>query len=130
MRRAHLVVMVGLSLVAGCAVMEQENRRTVNLLDAQVSPSPGAASWVLAPIALPVAVGALAVDAVVVHPVTVFDDAWDDTVDVLWTPRDESSFRRAVMAPLAALATPFVFLGDWAGRACFAVPARGEETKR
>jgi hypothetical protein len=107
---------------------ERDNRRTLNALDASLTPESAAARWAAAPVALPTGLVALAVDAVVVHPACSIDDAWGDTVEWLWTPDpDESRFRRAVLLPLVTLATPPVFVGDWLGRALFAIPPRGAD---
>jgi len=111
------------ALLAACAVSEKQNRRLLNVLDAHVAPESDGARWALAPVAFPVGVIAFVGDAVLVHPACVFDDAWRDTVDWLWTPDPaESRFRRALITPLCALATPFVWVGDWLGRAIFAIP--------
>ena len=119
------VLMLLLLLCAGCAVFNKDNRRTLNALDEHVAPESTAARWALAPVGLPVGLVAGVLDMVIVHPATVFDDAWGDTKQLLWTPRDESRFRRAIMLPLATIATPFVYLGDWLGRALFDIPPRG-----
>jgi len=113
-----------LLLLAGCAVFEQENRRTLNAMDERFTPDSTAARWALAPIGFPAGLVGGVLDMVIVHPSTVFDDAWGDTIELLWTPRDESRFRRAIMLPLVTIATPLVYVGDWLGRAIFAIPPR------
>lgn len=110
--------------LAGCAVFESENRRTLNALDEHAAPASAAGRWALAPVALPVSLVAALGDMVIVHPICSIDDAWGDTVDWLWTPRGESRFRRAVMLPLAALATPVLFVGDLAARSAFPIDPR------
>jgi hypothetical protein len=122
-RTALLLILL---LCAGCAVFDRDNRRTLNAMDEHLAPESTAARWAVAPVGLPAGIVALVLDAVIVHPSTVFDDAWDDTVDLLWTPRDETRFRRAILLPLVTIATPFVYLGDWLGRACLAIPPREE----
>ena len=113
---------------SSCAVFESDNRRMLNLLDEHLTPSDPAAKWALAPIALPTGLAVASVDAAIVHPITVFDDAWGDTTELLWSPGvDESRFRRAVFTPLAAIATPAVFLGDWLGRSLFLIPPRQDD---
>lgn len=77
--------------------------------------------------AIPVGFGALLGDSLVVNPAFAIDDAWLDTVDVLWTPDDESPLRRALFTPLAALATPLVFAGDWLGRCVLPLPPHKED---
>lgn len=115
-----------LFLAAGCATSEHDNRRMLNALDAHLTPRSPTARWIAAPVTLPVGVVALVGDAVVVHPCCVLDDAWRDTRGWLWTSHGESRFRRAVMIPLSALATPFVFTGDWLGRAIFDIEPHEE----
>jgi hypothetical protein len=127
MRRA-LGAALALAL-AGCAVFEADNRRTLNALDEHAAPRGAAARWALSPVALPVSLVAALADMAIVHPICSIDDAWHDTVDWLWTPRGESKFRRAVLLPLSALATPFVFTGDLAARVLFPVPPHGEEER-
>lgn len=114
-------------LASACAVAEPTNRRTLNAMDAHLAPGSTGARWAALPLTLPAGVLGLAADAIVVHPCCVLDDAWGDTVEYLWRPREESRFRRAAMVPLRAVATPLVFLGDWLTRATFAVPPRQEE---
>jgi hypothetical protein len=109
-------------LAAGCAVSQRENRRALNALDDHLAPSTTAGRWAAAPAAFPAALVGLTADAVLVHPATVFDDAWRDTRKWLWTPdSSESRFRRAVLFPLTVLATPFVYSGDWLARAAFPI---------
>ena len=78
------------------------------------------------PLAIPVGVGGLVTDAVLVNPVLCIDDAWGDTVELLWSSEDESNMRRALFAPLAAVATPFVFAGDWFWRSLWPIEPRQE----
>lgn len=119
-----------LLMLGGCAIFEPENRRLLELLDADLAPPPGAAAIALTPVTLPVGVVALAADMVVVHPVASIDDAWLDTRDVLWHSTDETSFRKVVMAPVSVLLTPVIFTGDWLGRSLFAIPARKPEANK
>jgi hypothetical protein len=117
-----LLVCLACALVSGCAVTERANRRALNALDRHLTPPSALGRWAVAPGALPVSLVGLAADALVVHPLTVFDDAWRDTREWLWTPnRSESRFRRAVLFPLTVLATPVVYVGDWTARAVFAI---------
>lgn len=127
MKKTHLWRLALPLVAASCATSVADNRRTLNLLDAHVAPESATLRWVALPVTFPTGVLGLVTDAVIVHPCCVIDDAWGDTVEWLWDPRDESRFRRAVMVPLRALATPFVFAGDWLTRAMFAVPPRKEK---
>lgn len=108
---------------------DPDNRRVLGLLDRELTPSSTAGKVALAPLALPVGLAAFAADLAIVHPACVVDDAWLDTVDLLWTSKEESAFRRALFVPLATLATPFVFTGDWLGRCLFRWPPHAEKSK-
>lgn len=103
---------------------DRDNRRSLNLLDENLVPESTAGKVALAPVALPVGTAAFVADLMLVHPACTIDDAWLDTVDLLWTSREESTLRRVLFMPLAAAATPLVFVGDWAGRWLFPIPER------
>lgn len=115
---------MSLLVATSCAIANPDNRRTLNALDANLAPASATARWLALPVTLPAGVLGVAADAVIVHPCCVFDDAWGDTVEWLWEPREESRFRLAVMTPLRAVATPIIFLGDWLARATMNVPPR------
>ena len=111
--------MVFFAAWSSCAFLRPENRRTLNYLDANLAPQSATARILLSPVALPVGVAAGAADAVVVHPLTQVDEAWRDTLDVLWDYDQSSAFRQVLLTPLSVLATPLVFGGDWLCRAVF-----------
>lgn len=115
-----------LSVGGGCTAVRKDSRRTLDSLDANLTPASPTARAVLLPVAIPVGFGGLLTDTLLVNPAFAIDDAWLDTVDLLWTPRDESPLRRALFTPLAALATPVVFAGDWLGRCVFPIAPRQE----
>ena len=114
-----------LLLGAACSMFRTDNRRTLNLLDRELAPEDTAAKVALSPLALPAGIAAFATDLAVVHPIATIDDAWNDTEELLWRSRDESALRRALVVPIAAIATPFVFAGDWFGR--WLLPITSEE---
>ncbi len=121
--RTLLLLVLALT-TAGCSVFSSDNRRLLNLLDEHWAPSSAAARWALAPVAAPVGITGLAIDALIVHPLSAIDDAWADTEDLLWSQRQESGLRTAVVTPLAALATPVVFGAAWIGRSLLPIQAR------
>jgi hypothetical protein len=112
-------------LLAACTAV-RDGRRTLDWLDANLTPSSPAARGVLLPVAIPVGVVGLLTDVLLVNPVLAIDDAWGDTTDLLWTSQEESTLRRVLFTPLAAVATPFVFAGDWLGRSLLPLPPRRE----
>lgn len=113
-----------LSAAAACTAVRKDSRRTLDGLDATFTPSSPTARACLLPVAIPVGFGGLLCDTLVVNPVAAIDDAWLDTVDVLWTPREESPLRRALFLPFAVVATPVVFGGDWLGRSLLPIAPR------
>jgi hypothetical protein len=118
-----------LASAAACCMFREENRRTLEMIDRELAPASTGAKVALAPVALPVGVAAFAADLAVVHPIASLDDAWLDTEELLWQSKDESGLRRALFVPFAAVATPFVFAGDWLGRWLLPIRGRPEVAK-
>lgn len=106
-------------LCSGCAIWDPDRRHLLGAMDEHLAPESEGARWALAPVGLPAGVAALVVDGVIVHPATQFDDAWYDTQNLLWEREDETPLRAAVMTPVAAVATPFVYTAAWVWRAIF-----------
>ena len=117
----RIVSLLVVSLAASCAVENHERRKLLNYLDANWAPSSTSGRWLASPIALPVGVLAGATDAVVLHPSSQIDDAWVDTVDVVWDFGASTDFRTVLLTPLSAVATPVVFVATWSWRAVFDV---------
>jgi len=113
-------------LLAACTCVRRDSRRTLDLLDTNLTPASSAWRAVLLPVAIPVGCSALLADSIVVNPIHAIDDAWGDTVELLWTWREESTLRRVLFTPLAALGTPIVFACDWLGRSCLPLSPRQE----
>ena len=101
---------------AGCSIFVKENRQLLNALDKTVQPGSTAAKVALAPVIIPVGTAAVAADAVVVNPLGALPDAGDDTVEVLWKRPSGSGFHEALLFAPKVVATPLVFVCDWAGR--------------
>jgi len=120
-RHARSLLVLVLLLGGGCALSEKKNRRTLNLLDAQIQPESTAARIALGPLVFPAGLLATVTDQLIVHPAMVIDDAWQDTEDLLWTSSGETMFKRVLLLPLVTLATPPFFLGDWLARSIFAL---------
>lgn len=114
---AWLVVVC--ACATSCALGNSDRRRALNYLDANWAPSSTTGRWLAAPVALPVGIVAGAIDAIVLHPLSQIDDAWVDTVDVVWDFDDNTEFRTVLLVPLSAVATPVVFGVTWLFRAVF-----------
>ena len=131
MRRAKatrmLLVLLGLSLLAGCAFMNRDNTPTLNLVEEHVIPDETVWKVVLFP------VGFLAVvaDAVVVHPIAMIPEAAGDTGEALWEnfEWEEKYVTECAVLPWRVIGTPFVFTGTWIGRALFDIERRGAREK-
>ncbi len=121
-----LLALLAIGSFAACTCVRDDSRRTLDLLDKNLTPASPTWRAVLLPVAIPVGFAGLLLDSAVVNPVCALDDAWGDTVELLWTWRDESTLRRVLFTPLAALGTPIVFACDWLGRSCLPVPPRKE----
>ncbi|HLU40286.1 MAG TPA: hypothetical protein VK081_12945 [Planctomycetota bacterium] len=128
MRRA--VAWLSCALAGACAWSNPENRVVWNAFERNVVPEGGVAFWAALPLTLPVGLAAIVADTLVVHPLSVLDDAWRDARS-LWEGLDWRGhyYTQLGFLPLRAAATPAVFAGAFLGRACFDVAphARGDE---
>lgn len=115
--------------VAACTTTRDDSRRTLDWLDGNLAPASHTARMVLLPVAIPVGACGVLADTLLVNPACAVDDAWGDTVEVLWTSREESALRKALFTPLAALATPVVFAGDWLWRCVIPTPPRSDDVR-
>ena len=112
------------ALLSACAWSNPDNRPVWNAFELHLVPQEGAEFYVSLPATVPLGVGAILADTLVVHPLQVVDDAARD-VAVLWDP-DRLDFARAYFTQLAALpvraaSTPVAFCGSWLGRSVFDV---------
>lgn len=104
---------------SSCAISSSDRRPVLNYLDATLAPTRTASRWLAAPVALPVALVAAATDAVILHPLSQIDDSWCDTRTAIWGFEGSSDFRKVLLMPLSAVATPVVFSVTWLFRASF-----------
>jgi len=111
-----LALAVGLS---GCAFMNEDNRRTLNLLDETIQPKSTATQIAVAPVGIVAGTAAVTIDIAVVHPVCVIPDAADDVYELYWKPRDMTPFRKALLFVPIVVLTPPTFAADWLGRSLF-----------
>jgi len=127
-RRAAHVALLTL-LAAGCAWSNPANRPVWNVFEANVVPAGDAAFYATLPLTVPIGLGAILLDTVVVHPAMVLDDAAGDAADQ-WDDLDwqQHYYTELGLLPLRAAWTPCVFAASFLGRACFDVPPRGAET--
>ena len=112
-------LLVVCACASSCALGNGDRRHALNYLDANWMPSTTTGRWLAAPVALPVGVVAGATDAVVLHPLSQIDDAWEDTCEVVWDFKGNTDFRTVLLVPLSAVATPVVFGVTWCFRSVF-----------
>ena len=106
----------------GCACLNRNNTPLVNSVERHLVPRTKPAKIMVAPVVLPIGIGAGLLDVFIVHPISVIPDSAHDTVDCLWKDRSGGYVTRmGSTVPLAAL-TPIVFTGDFIGRSMFDIP--------
>ncbi|MHC4860182.1 MAG: HEAT repeat domain-containing protein, partial [Planctomycetota bacterium] len=119
-------------LLEGCAWLNRDNTPLLNLVEENLWPESTGSRLAVFPVVFPLGFVAITGDAFVVHPITVVGDAIEDTGDALWDDWDwdEQYVTECAAIPWRAVATPFVFTGDFLGRAMFDVPRRAEEERK
>ena len=116
---ALMAIVHAAALLPGCAVFNEENRRTLNVLDEWIQPEGTAAQIALSPVMVPTGTAVLVADMALVHPVCVIPEAADDVYELYWKPREMDFFRKALLFPVIVIATPPTFVGDWLLRIFF-----------
>jgi hypothetical protein len=121
-----------MALLQGCAFLNRENTPTLNLVRDNLVPENPSEKWYVMPAVYPVGMGAVTLDALIVHPATVIDDAAQDTREVCWTDLDweEEYVTECAAMPWRTGATPAVFGGSFLARSMFDVPARADEQRQ
>jgi hypothetical protein len=111
------------SALSGCAVLNRENRLTMNALDEAMEGSAITGSTtgkvMAAPIAFPVGVTAGVIDMALVTPARATVPAAKDTSSYLWENPQGSDLRQMMLLMPKVAATPIVFITDWAFRSVF-----------
>lgn len=119
-----LLLVAGLGITSGCAFMAKENRRLMNWSDDVVKESFVTANTgtkvACAPVIVPTALVVFAADAVVIQPCCAVPKAVDDTYDVIWKDPQGDAFIQSMKFVPKVIATPIVFVSDWAFRCVFA----------
>lgn len=127
-----ILVFALVPLLSGCAFLNPDNTPTLNFVKDHMVPESTTGKVIATPFVYPVGLAAVVVDAVIVHPLTVIDDAADDTKDCLWVhfDWDKKYVTECAALPWRAIVTPGTFLGDFLGRAMFDIPERAYKTKK
>lgn len=118
-RIAAIMALLTTVLLHGCAIFNDDNRRTLNKLDEVIAPQSAPAQVALAPVAIPVASGALVVDAFVVNPAVALKPAASDTYELYWKPRDVEPLTKAMLFVPIVVLTPPTYVVSWFVHAFF-----------
>ena len=118
-----LAVLLCFGTISGCAVTNRENRVVLNSLDHAAQGSALTSSTtgkvLAAPLAFPMGVTATAIDMALVTPARAALPAAKDTSSYLWDNPQGSDLRQMMMLVPKVVATPVVFMTDWAFRSAF-----------
>ena len=118
MNRA-LLMLLPLCVCCSCAVAVPENRRLVTWVEENLVPEGETEKVLVAPVVLPIGMAAGVLDAFVVHPAYVIDDAYESTMDALWRDVDLGYVTYCGSLPFRAALTPVVFFGGALARSIF-----------
>ena len=101
--------------------MVKENRVLTNSLDEVVEPESITAKILLSPIFVPVGAATLALDAVIVHPISEIPNAWSDTSEAIWEEPEGSPLWQTFLLVPKIVISPIFFSFDWILRSLFDV---------
>lgn len=122
----RLGLVISVLAVSGCAVSNRQNTPLLNEVREHAIPKNKELNLFTLPMIVLVGGCAGTVDAVVIHPALVFDDAAGDTNDILkWSARWKGHyFTQSALVIPKAVATPVVYLTAYIRRAVFDVDPR------
>jgi hypothetical protein len=122
-----LCICFTLLLCSGCAVFNRNNTAALNAVEKYLVPTDKTAQLISSPVIIPLGFAAATLDMVLLHPLSVAEDAWDDTNDILWKDLDWDRHyvtTTVLNAPRLA-AMPVLFTGDFLARSSFDISRRG-----
>ncbi|MBU1052292.1 MAG: hypothetical protein KKC46_00500 [Proteobacteria bacterium] len=131
-----IIFVVIVLFLNGCAVFNRNNTPILNTFEKYCVPEDKTLRVISSPLIIPTGLVAVSIDALVVHPISVVDDAAADTVDLLW---DNINWDKEYVTECALLVprtvcSPIILTGDFLGRSLFDIDGRhkryyGEEEK-
>jgi hypothetical protein len=128
MRRTLLLVITfTLLLSSGCAVFNRNNTPALNAVEQHLVPTDKTAQLLVAPVIIPLGFAAATIDMVLLHPLSVAEDAWDDTNEILWQGLDfdHRYVTTTVLNTPRLAAMPVIFTTDFLARSSFDISRRG-----
>lgn len=130
-RLTLLVILLPLLICGGCAVFNRDNTPALNVVEQHLVPADRTTRMISAPLIIPIGLAAATLDMVLLHPLSVAGDAWDDTNDLLWKKLDwdrQYVTTTVLNAPRIA-AMPIVFTTDFLARSSFDFSRRGGDLR-
>ena len=129
MQKLVPLLLLTVFVCCGCAVLNPENRHTFNIVKSNLVPRHQDPTFWQYCLLVPAGLAAVALDTVVVHPLMVLDDAWQDTENVLWARFEwqDHYVTECGTLPFRVAATPFVYLPVWLMRSAFDINGPEEE---
>ena len=121
MRRLFLIAVLGLAC-SSCAFMNRWNRPLLNVHNEYMVPDSTAMRWVMSPVLVPTGLLAGVTDVVLVHPLSVMDDAWHQAASAAWRPTGGGYLTESAIFPLRVVATPPYWTLNWLSRSIFDIP--------
>lgn len=116
-----LVASLSIIVFSGCAIIEKDNRRTLNFMDEKIQIESTWGKVGAAPVFIPVGTVAAATDMVIVHPLVSIPKAATDTSEVIWENPKGSDFRQMMLLLPKVISTPLYFTGDMTLRCLFPI---------
>jgi hypothetical protein len=126
-----MLIAFSLLCCGGCAVFNRNNTPALNLVEQYMVPKDQTARVLSYPVVVPIGMVAGTMDMLVLHPLSVAGDAWDDTNEFLWSKLDWDNqyvTTTVVNAPLVAF-EPVVFTLDFLARSSFDISRRGGDVR-
>ena len=118
---APLLAIVGFAAMASaCASTSRHHLAITNYADRTLMPENRAAGWALTPVLIPLTVGTLTLDNLIVAPVVHLPSAVDHARG-FYRLEIEGYYSHAALTPFQIALTPVIFTGSWLGRIFFAV---------
>ena len=109
MRTLWVAALVAMT-TAGCAVVDENNRPVTRFFDENAAPDSKGVRLALAPIAIPVGMTTLAIDAVLINPVLQLPEAFSETMGLV-SEVDSTGPLEIVVFPMRVVTFVVVFTG-------------------
>ena len=126
-----LMILLALLFCSGCAVFNRDNTPALNFVEQHLVPTDRSVRMISSPLIVSVGLAAATLDMVLLHPLSVAGDAWDDTNDLLWKNLnwDHQYVTTTVLNAPRVAVMPLVFTTDFLARSSFDISRRGGDIR-